>query len=285
MTPRRSLRESLDAGRTLLVPLALDPLSARLCEQLGFPAVYLSGGALGFQYAVSEALLTTSEVADVARRIVGRTDLPLIVDGGVGFGDAVHLTRAIWDIEATGSAAIEIEDQVAPKRVSHHRGVEHLVTTAEMVAKIEHAVAARRDPGFLIIARTGAVHNESFEAAVERARAYVAAGADAILLMPETDEQWHRAPELLDVPLVTFSSVTRRSVDEWTAMGWSVVLDPFTAQVLAHLTVRDAYQRALAGEPLDRSPADIMAGYRELPGAAGLEELYDIERRTTEPGT
>ena len=93
-------------------------------------------------------------------------------------------------------------------------------------------------------------------------------------------------PELLDVPLVTFSSVTRRSVDEWTDMGWSVVLDPFTAQVLAHLTVRDAYQRALAGvEPLDRSPADIMAGYRELPDAAGLEELYDIERRTTEPGT
>ncbi len=267
------------------MPLALDPLAARQCQEIGFEAVYLSGGALGYQYAVSEALLTLTELCDVATRIDRRCDLPLLVDGGVGFGDAVHLTRAIWDVESTGAAAIEIEDQVAPKRVSHHRGVEHLVETSEMVAKIEHAVAARTDPDFLIIARTGAVANESFDAAIDRAKAYVSAGADAILLMPADDEQLRTAPALLDVPLVTFSSLATRSVDAWSELGWSVVLDPFSAQVIAHEAVAQAYRRVLDGGDFGTSPSEIMSGYRKLSAAAGLDELYDIERATTEPGT
>lgn len=247
--------------------------------------MYLSGGALGYEYAVSEALLTQTEVCEVARRVTRRCDLPLIVDAGVGFGDAVHLTRAMWDVEATGAAAIEIEDQVAPKRVSHHRGIEHLIPAEEMVAKIEHAVAARADPDFVIIARTGAVSNESFDAAVDRAAAYVAAGADAILLMPSSDDEWRSAPERIDVPLVTFSSMATRSVEEWSELGWSIVLDPFSAQVLAHQAVEQAYRRVLADGDFGVSTREIMSGYRKLPGTAGLEELYDIERATTEPGT
>lgn len=285
MGKRSEFRRRIEDGPALLVPLALDPLAARQAAALGFEAVYLSGGALGYEYAVSEALLGLSEVADVARRVTARCDLPLIVDGGVGFGDAVHLTRAMWDVEAAGAAAIEIEDQVAPKRVSHHRGVEHLVSTEEMVAKIRHAVAARADPDFVIIARTGAVANESFEAAVDRARAYREAGADAILIMPRDVEQWRRAPEEIDAPLVTFSSLTRRTAEEWTDLGWSVVLDPFSAQVLAHVVVERFYRAVLAGEPFDMSPSEIMDGYATLPAVAGLEELYDIERATTEPGT
>ncbi len=282
MSVRSEFKRRINDDRTVLVPLALDPLAARSCQSIGFEAVYLSGGALGYQYAVSEALLTLTEICDVARRITRRCDLPLIVDGGVGFGDAVHLTRAIWDIEATGAAAIEIEDQVAPKRVSHHRGIEHLIPTEEMVAKIEHAVAARTDPDFVIIARTGAVANESFDAAIDRAQAYVAAGADAILLMPETGEQWRRAPELIDVPLVTFSSLATRTADQWTEMGWSLVFDPFSAQVLAHQTVEHAYRRVLADGEFGPTAAEVMAGYRTLPAAAGLDELYEIESRTTE---
>jgi methylisocitrate lyase len=256
-----------------------------MCHQVGFEAVYLSGGALGYEYAVSEALLTLTEVCDVVRRITRRCDLPLIVDGGVGFGDAVHTARAIWDTEAAGAAAIEIEDQVAPKRVSHHRGIEHLISTEEMVAKIGYAVEARTDPEFTVIARTGAVRNESFAAAVDRAGAYREAGADAILLMPTSDEEWRRAPELIDAPLVTFASLGARSVEEWAELGWSVILDPFTAQVLAHVTVERAYRALLETGDLGVDAAEVMAGYRLLPGTAGLEELYDIERATTEPGT
>ena len=286
---RRELRARLtDDGPALLVPLALDPLAARQAAALGFEAVYLSGGALGYQYAVSEALLSVTEVADVTRRIAARSPVPLIVDGGVGFGDPVHLTRAVWELEAAGAAAIEIEDQVAPKRVSHHRGVEHLVTTEEMVAKVTHATAARTDPDLVIIARTGAVANESFDAAVDRARAYVEAGADAILLMPRDDDQWRRAPREIEAPLVTFSSLPTRTSEEWAEGGWRVVLDPFSAQVLAHQVVEGFYRSVLAGvDGVSPSfdPREIMAGYRTLPGTAGLEELYDIERATTEPGT
>ena len=282
---RSRMRTPLRFGPALLVPLALDPLAARQAADLGFEAVYLSGGALGYEYAVSEALLSLTEMTGAARRITGRCDLPLIVDGGVGFGDAVHLTRAVWEVEATGAAAIEIEDQVAPKRVSHHRGVEHLVSIDEMVAKIRHAVAARADPDFLIIARTGAIANESFAAAVERARAYRSAGADAILVMPRDADQWRRAPEEIDAPLVTFSSMTRRTADEWTDLGWSVVLDPFSAQVLSQVIVERFYRAALAGEPFEVSPSEIMEGYAALPAVAGMDELYDIERATTEPGT
>ncbi|MGI9599065.1 MAG: isocitrate lyase/PEP mutase family protein [Acidimicrobiales bacterium] len=285
MSMRSEFRRRVGGDRALVVPLALNPLAARSCQSLGFEAVYLSGGALGYEYAVSEALLTQTEICDVARRVTRRCDLPLIVDGGVGFGDAVHLTRAVWDVEATGAAAIEIEDQVAPKRVSHHRGIEHLIPTEEMTAKIEHAVAARTDPDFLIIARTGAVSNESFDAAIERAGAYVAAGADAILLMPSSEPEWRRAPELIDVPLVTFSSMAARSIDEWSDLGWSIVLDPFSAQVLAHQAVEQAYRRVLADGDFGASAREIMSGYGRLPGAAGLDELYDIERATTEPGT
>ncbi len=284
MTSRSEFRQRL-VGPPLLVPLALDPLTARMCRSVGFEAVYLSGGALGYEYAVSEALLTSSELCDVARRVTRRCDLPLIVDGGVGFGDAVHLTRAIWDVEASGAAAIEIEDQVAPKRVSHHRGIEHLVSTEEMVAKITHAVGARTDPDFMIIARTGAVRNESFAAAVDRAGAYVDAGADAILLMPSSSDEWGLAPQLIDAPLVTFSSLGARSVEEWAELGWSVILDPFTAQVLAQSAVEGAYRSLLRGEGLGVGTAEIMEGYQGLSAMAGLEELYDIERATTEPGT
>lgn len=294
---RSDLRHRIEHGPALLVPLALDALAARQAEAIGFEATYLSGGALGYQYAVSEALLTLTEVADVTRRITARSGLPLIVDAGVGFGDPVHVTRAVWELEAAGAGAIELEDQVAPKRVSHHRGVEHLVPVEEMVAKVEHAVAARTDPDLLIIARTGAVANESFEAAVDRASAYRAAGADAILVVPGASEHWERAPAEIDAPLVTFASLAARPADAWTDLGWRVVLDPFSAQVLATVATERFYRaalgtdadddtgRGLAADPDPDGTAAIMAGYRALPGLAGLEKLYEIERRTTEPGT
>ena len=96
---RVSFRKSLDSNDVVFAPLALDPLAALLAEKAGFQAAYLSGGALGFQYAVSEALLTLTEIVDVARRITVRCGLPLIVDGGVGFGDPVHVQRAVWELE------------------------------------------------------------------------------------------------------------------------------------------------------------------------------------------
>ena len=114
MTNRHDFAERIRSGQTTFAPVCLDPLTGRLIESLGFDAAYLSGGGFGFQLAVSEALLTTTEIATLTRQITARSGVPLIVDGGVGFGDAVHLTRAIREIESAGGAAIEIEDQVSP---------------------------------------------------------------------------------------------------------------------------------------------------------------------------
>ena len=277
-----SLRESLDSQPTVFAPLCLDPLTARLAEQTGFQFGYLSGGALGYSYAVSEALLTLTEIVDATRRLTQRSGLGIIVDGGVGFGDAVHVARTIWEVEDAGAVAIEIEDQVAPKRVSHHRGIEHLISTAEMAAKIEQAVAARNDPQFLIIARTGAIKNESLDAALSRLAAYRAAGADVLMAMPGSEEQYREIRAAIDAPLATITALDNKSAQTWEGLGWNLVIDPFTAQVLAFDAVRDAYRNFQSNGTTGANAEALFRTYRELPGIAGLDELYAIEDRTTE---
>jgi methylisocitrate lyase len=285
MAERSRLRAAVSARETVLAPLCLDPLAARLCEELGFEAGYLSGGALGYSLAVSEALLSVSELAGAVSAITKRSGLSLVADIGVGFGDPVHVARAVWELEAAGASAVELEDQVAPKRVSHHRGIEHLIPTTEMMAKIRVAVATRNDPDLLVIARTGAVRHEGFEAAVARGRAFFAAGADLVLLSPRHEEEWRAATRELPGPLAVLSRLDARTPAEWHELGYALVLDPFTGQAAAFDALQRAYKAQLEGRSLDRSPDELEAVYRRLPAVAGLEAFYDIERATTEPGT
>jgi methylisocitrate lyase len=151
-----------------------------------------------------------------------------------------------------------------------------------MTAKIEQAALARRDADFLIIARTGAIKNEDFDAAIERARAYRAAGADMILLLPENESQWRRAPELIDAPLATIAALDARSAAQWGEWGWRLIIDPFTAQVLALQAIREAYRNFQASGATGHEPRELFALYRELPALAGLEPLFRIEDLTTE---
>ena len=280
--PRADFRRLLAADEALLAPLCLDALSARVAAAEGFHAGYVSGGALGYAMAVSEALLTLTEIADVSRNVVQRGGLPIIVDVGVGFGDPVHVARMVWEIEATGAVAVELEDQVAPKRVSHHRGIEHLVDVETMCAKLRHAVAARQDPDFLLIARTGAIANEGFEAALSRCAAYRAAGADMLMLLTNDEAQWREASRAIDVPLATITTFGTRSPVQWRALGCALVIDPITPQVLAVQAVRDAYRRLHNTGSYGLDPRAVFKLYRELPGLAGLDALYAIEDDTTE---
>jgi 2-methylisocitrate lyase-like PEP mutase family enzyme len=287
MSPRTQLRQALAGPEPVFAPLCLDPLTARLIEQSGFGAGYLSGGALGFQYAIGEALLTTTEVADAARRITARSDLPLIVDGGIGFGDAVHMARATWELEATGAAAVEFEDQVAPKRLHHHVGVEHLVTTEEMVGKIRAAADARKDSDFLIIARTGGFRHEGFDAGVERLAAYRGAGADVLMAFvreADTGRLGQLAPQRLGAPLATITSLDTHTPAQWKERGWQLIIDAFTTQALAISAARDVYQRFQA-DGATGVTVDAMALHGELVGLCGLEPLLAIERATTERGS
>ena len=282
MTNRQRFAEQVRSGQPILAPVALDPLSARLVESLGFEAAYLSGGGFGFQLSVSEALLTITEVAGLTRQITARSDVPLIVDGGVGFGDALHTTRAVREIEAAGAAAIEIEDQVAPKRAHHHKGVEHLVPLEMMVDKVREAVAARLDPDFIIIARTGAVRNESFERALERCAAYRESGADVLMLFTSDPDQIAEAGRVLGGPLSMMAPADRLDRTELASHGFNVLIDPFTGQVAAYGAMRDAYRQIAERGASGREVDELMSLYREVQQMAGMDELYAVEERTTE---
>ena len=282
MTNRQHFAHLVRSGQSILAPVALDPLSARLVESLGFEAAYLSGGGFGFQLSVSEALLTITEVAGLTRQITARSDVPLIVDGGVGFGDALHTTRAVREIEAAGAAAIEIEDQVAPKRAHHHKGVEHLVPLEMMVDKVREAVDARRDDDFIIIARTGAVRNESFERALERCAAYREAGADVLMLFTSDPEQVAEAGRVLGGPLSMMAPADRLDRAMLAQHSFNVLIDPFTGQVAAYGAMRDAYRSIAAAGVSGREVDELMSLYREVQHMAGMDELYAIEERTTE---
>ncbi|GGJ39919.1 isocitrate lyase/PEP mutase family protein [Streptomyces brasiliensis] len=282
---RADFRRRVENEGPLMVPYCPDALTARLCEQLGFDGGYLDGGGLGYALAVSEALLTITELAQAAAAVRRRSALPLVVDGGVGFGDAVHVARTVWELENAGAHAIELEDQVAPKRVSHHRHVEHLVPTEVMTGKIKAAVGARRDPDLLLIARTGAVQNESFDAALQRCEAYFEAGADAVMLLTQNPEQLAEAPRRLPGPVATLTSFDLHTPEEWAQLGYALVIDPVTGHTAAFSALREAYERQRTGRPSGRSVAEAFEVYESLQHLAGFEELYDIERATTEPGT
>ncbi len=282
MTNRAAFADKVRNGESILAPVALDPLSARLVESLGFEAAYLSGGGFGFQLSVSEALLTITEVAGLTRQITARSEIPLIVDGGVGFGDPLHTWRAVREIEAAGAAAIEIEDQVAPKRAHHHKGVEHLVPMEMMVDKVREAVDARRDEDFIIIARTGAVRNESFERALERCAAYREAGADVLMPFSSDEAQIAEAGRVLGGPLSMMAPADRLDRVTLAGHGFNVLIDPFTGQVAAYGAMRDAYRNIASSGASGREVDELMSLYREVQGMAGMDDLYAIEERTTE---
>jgi 2-methylisocitrate lyase-like PEP mutase family enzyme len=266
----------------VLAPLALDALSAALAKRVGFSAIYLGGGGLGYQRAVTEALLTATELAEATRAITERVDISVIVDGGVGFGDAVHMARTIRLIEDAGAAAIEIEDQVSPKRAHHHKGVEHLVPPAEMAGRIRAAVDARRDGNFIIIARCNAFPHEGIERTLERFALYTEAGADMLMPMPRGEDQFSAAASGSNVPLAAMVIGPGRAPSEMTAAGYSLSVDPMSAQVLAYRATRAGYEGIRDGTGFGMSGPEVMEVIHEVADTIGVQALYDIEARTTE---
>ena len=198
-----SLREYMQGAMPVTAPLVLNPLMARMAESAGFSAGYLGGGATGYQKVVLEANLNVTEMCQAAVDIRAVSSLPLIFDGACGFGDPMHMHRTIGMSEAAGFEAIEIEDQLLPKRAHHHVGIEHMIPMELMAAKIGEAVAARRNPEFLIIGRTNAMRASTMDDALRRGEAYREAGADLVLLsMANKPEQLRLIAERLGGPLM-----------------------------------------------------------------------------------
>jgi methylisocitrate lyase len=235
---RATLRARLAAGETLRAVGAFSPLVARLVEDLGFDAVYVSGAVLATDLGLPDVGLTTlTEVAQRAGAIARATSLPTIVDADTGFGEPLSVARTVRELEQAGLAGCHLEDQVNPKRCGHLDG-KGLVSEAEMVRKLAAAVAARRDPNFLLIARTDARGVEGLHAAIRRARAYVAAGADVVFCEAFVGLDEYRAMgAAVDVPLLAnmteFGKTPLHGVDELRGAGVGIVLYPVTTWRLA----------------------------------------------------
>ena len=218
----------------LPLPGVFSPFVAKLAERVGFRAVYLSGGALSANSGVPDiGLLSLAEFADEARRITAATSLPLVCDADTGFGEALNVERTVKLLEAAGVAAIHLEDQQMPKRCGHLSG-KSLETPEIMVAKIRAAVAAKRDPSFVVIARTDARGVTGFDDAVRRAKLYLAAGADAIFPEAlESEAEFARFAKEVPAPLLAnmteFGRGPLLDVKTLGDLGYAMVLFPLTA--------------------------------------------------------
>ena len=219
----------------LMIPGVFNALTAKLAERLGYRAAYLSGGALSAGWAglPDVGLLSLTEFAEQAAVLASSTSLPLLCDADTGFGGAVNVERTVRLYEAAGAAGLHLEDQVMPKRCGHLSG-KSVVDAAEMASKIHAAVAARRDPGFVIVARTDARSVEGFDGAVERARRYLDAGADMIFPEAlESAEEFARFAREIDAPLLANQTEFGRGpllpFEDLAGMGYKAVLYPLTA--------------------------------------------------------
>lgn len=233
------LRRALGENRLLRFPGAFMPLAAMAIEEARFDGIYLSGGAFAASLGLPDIGLTTlTEVVTCTAQIVRVTNLPLIVDADTGFGGVTNIARTVTELEAAGASGLHIEDQENPKRCGHLSG-KTIVSAADMVQRIRAAVGARTDKNFLIIARTDAMATEGFDAAVIRARAYIAAGAEMIFAEAlETAEEFKKfaaaiAPTPLLANMTEFGKTPILSDEELTAAGARMVIYPVTTLRLA----------------------------------------------------
>jgi len=264
------LRQAWQA-EAIALPGAFNALVARMAERLGFRAVYLSGAALSAGMALPDiGLVTLGEFVEEARRVAAATALPVLCDADTGFGEALNVERTVRLFEGAGVAGIHLEDQEMPKRCGHLSG-KRLVEPAAMAAKLRAAVAARRDPDFVIVARSDARGVSGFDDAVRRARLYLDAGADVIF--PEALEnagEFRAFAEQIRAPLLAnmteFGKSPNLGFAELADMGYRLVIYPVTAFRSAMRAAQETLaDLASKGHQRDR-----------LPHMLTRAELYDL---------
>ncbi len=245
---RQALRTALASGKLLRFPGAFSPLVAMLIEQIGFEGVYISGAVLSADLGLPDIGLTTlPEVAQRGRAISRVTSLPSIIDIDTGFGEPMNVARTVQEIEDLGLCGCHIEDQINPKRCGHLDN-KTLVDTETMVKRLRAAVQAKRDPNFLIIARTDARAPEGLDAAINRAKAYIDAGAEMIFPEALADErEFEQFRKSVTVPLLAnmteFGKSRLLSADQLQSLGFNLVIYPVTTLRLAMKSVEDGLKR------------------------------------------
>lgn len=247
----KKFRQALTSNSPLQIVGTINAYTAMMAKQIGHQAIYLSGGGVAnASYGLPDLGMTSLNdvIADV-QRITSACDLPLMVDIDTGWGGAFNITKTIQDMQKAGAAAVHLEDQVAQKRCGHRPNKE-IVSTVEMVDRIKAAVDARTDPDFFIMARTDAFAQEGLEAAIQRAKAYVAAGADGIFAEAIKTEQHYKAfSEALDVPILAniteFGQTELWNKQQLAQWGVDMVLYPLSAFRAMNKAAENVYQSIL----------------------------------------
>jgi 2-methylisocitrate lyase-like PEP mutase family enzyme len=285
-----SLRARLHDALPVTAPLVLNPLMARMVEAAGFPAGYLGGGATGYAKVALEANLNLTEMCQAALDIRAVSALPLILDGACGYGDPMHMHRTVGMAEAAGFAAIEIEDQLVPKRAHHHVGIEHMIPIELMAAKVKEAVAARRSPDFLIVGRTNAMRASTMDDALRRGDAYRKAGADLVLLsMAHQPEQLRAIAERLGGPLMYLAgrgglAGSGLTLKDLGGLGYKIVADPSTPLLAAFVAWKKVYADLAQDFGSAQAKADWSPVEHEMLKVIDIEALLAVERATVEKG-
>jgi methylisocitrate lyase len=273
---RRAFRAGLASGELMRLPGAFNPLSARLIERKGFEGVYISGAVLSADLGLPDIGLTTlTEVAGRGAQIARTTELPALIDADTGFGEPMNVARTIQMLEDAGVAGAHIEDQINPKRCGHLDG-KAVVDEQTALRRIRAAVDARRDPDFLVTARTDIRAVEGLAAAIDRAKALVDAGADAIF--PEalaTLAEFEAMRRAVDVPILAnmteFGKSELFSVDQLRDVGVNIVIWPVSLLRIA----MGAAERALE-DLIDKGHLRDKVG--EMQHRAELYDLIDYEQ-------
>ena len=284
MSTRKTLRALAEARRGVLVPGAFNALSARVIEDLGFEAIYVTGaGVTNMWFGLpDQGFMGLHEIADHTARIRDAVGLPLIVDADTGFGNALNVRHTVRVLERAGADCIQFEDQVAPKRCGHFSGKD-VISTEEAVNKIKAAVDARTDPDLLVMARTDAAATLGFEAAIERAQKFSEAGADILFVEAVTTADEIRAlPQRLKKPQLMNMVIGGRTpifgAEELAGLGYGIVLYANAALQGAVAGMQKALAVLRDTKRVDEDPA-LVVPFAERQRLVGKPELDALEKR------
>jgi 2-methylisocitrate lyase-like PEP mutase family enzyme len=283
MSPRQTLKKLLQRDKMLVAPGCFDGLSARLVEEAGFEAAYLSGGAVARSMGIPDiGLVTMSEAIERAAQVVSAIKIPIIADADTGYGNAINLVRTVREFERIGVAAIHIEDQVTPKRCGHLDGKE-VVSLAEVEQKIAAALATRTDPDFCIIARTDARAVNGMDDAINRAKAFAKLGVDAIFVeAPQSEEELAEIPRRLPgIPLLVNvfkgGKTPMLPMERLEKMGYRIAIYPSETQRAGIHAMRHTLatlKREGTTESIDAS----LTTFKERDKVVALDDWQKIER-------
>lgn len=291
MRQTTALRKLLEKKEFLYLPVAYDALGGRLVESLGFQAVYTGGFVTGGSRCTSEPLLTMDEQVRVAGDVASAVRIPLVVDGGAGFGEPLHTMRTVREFIRAGIAGTHIEDQLYPKRAHYHKYVAHVIPRKDFVDKIRFACRQRdeSDPDFVIIARTDSCRFEGLEEAVARINLTAEAGADMGLIFPRNDEEMKQAPKLSKIPLVYVISRGNRdnrplpTGAQLADMGYKAAIDALTYVLVSfHFAKLALAEIKRTGSYSGLTAQQCVAARHEIETLVGLDQFYEIEEQTVE---